>query len=121
MGLSTWKNAPDGRILSSDVSIAKNYLDENLIKRLERTISGFFDYIENIIENRVAMSMSDMAESVDKFLSFNEYQLLTHKGRVSHKQAKSKALEEYAEFNKTQKINSDFEKVIKSLKKGDKL
>ena len=120
MGLNTWKNAPDGRILSSDVTIAKNYLDENQIKRLERTISGFFDYIENIIENRVAMSMSDMAKSVDKFLSFNEYQLLTHKGNVSHKQAKNKALEEYTEFNKTQKINSDFEKVIKSLEKGDK-
>ncbi|MCF6204907.1 MAG: virulence RhuM family protein [Methylococcaceae bacterium] len=117
MGLKTWKNAPEGRILASDTSVAKNYLNEDEIKRLERTVSSFFDYIENIIENRVAMTMKDMAESVDKFLSFNEYKVLTHKGRISHVQAKQKALSEYAEFNKTQKINSDFEKIVKALSK----
>jgi len=120
MGLTIWKNAPDGRILSSDVTIAKNYLQETEIKRLERTVSGFFDYIENIIENRTRMNMADMATSVDKFLSFNEYKLLTGKGRISHVRAKKKALAEYAEFNKTQKINSDFEKNVKALTKKQK-
>lgn len=115
-GLLTWKNAPRGRILASDVTVAKNYLTEPEIKRLERTISGFFDYIENIIENRVQMSMADMAASVDKFLSFNEYQVLTGKGRISKTQADQKALAEYAEFNKTQKIESDFDRVVKGVK-----
>ncbi len=117
MGLTTWKNAPDGRILQSDVMVAKNYLDEAKIKRLERTVSGFFDYIENIIENRTRMSMNDMAQSVDKFLSFNEYKLLSGKGNMSHKRAVNKAKAEYAAFNKTQKINSDFEKGVKALGK----
>jgi len=115
-GLFTWKNAPHGRILASDVIIAKNYLSESEIKRLERTISGFFDYIENIIENRVQMSMADMAASVDKFLSFNEYEVLTHKGNISKTQADQKALAEYAEFNRTQKIESDFDRVLKATK-----
>lgn len=118
MGLTTWKNAPDGRILQSDVTIAKNYLEAEEISKLERTVSGFFDYIENIIENRIAMTMADMAESVDKFLSFNEFRLLDGKGKRSGPQAKAKALAEYAEFNKTQKINSDFEKQLAKLAKG---
>ncbi|MHB8809101.1 MAG: virulence RhuM family protein [Desulfobulbaceae bacterium] len=113
MGLLTWKNAPHGRVLASDVTVAKNYLGEPEIKRLERTISGFFDYIENIIENRVQMTMADMAEAVDKFLTFNEYRLLTDKGRISKTQATDKALAEYAEFNRTQKIESDFDRVVK--------
>ncbi|WP_205010675.1 virulence RhuM family protein [Nitrosomonas oligotropha] len=116
MGLLTWKNAPHGRILASDVTVAKNYLTEPEIKRLERTISSFFDYIENIIENRLQMSMADMTESVDKFLSFNEFEVLTHKGRVSKMQADQKALSEYAEFNRTQKIESDFDRVLKATK-----
>jgi len=115
-GLLTWKNAPHGRILASDVTVAKNYLTEPEIKRLERTISGFFDYIENIIENRVQMGMADMATSVDKFLSFNEYEVLTHKGRISKTQADKKALLEYAEFNKTQKIESDFDRMLMATK-----
>ncbi len=115
VGLLTWKNAPQGRVLASDVTIAKNYLTEPEIKRLERTISGFFDYIENIIENRVQMTMADMAASVDKFLSFNEYEVLTHKGRISKTQADQKALAEYAEFNKTQKIESDFDRAVKQM------
>lgn len=115
-GLLTWKNAPHGRILASDVTIAKNYLTEPEIKRLERTISSFFDYIENIIENRVQMGMADMAASVDKFLSFNEYEVLTHRGRISKTQADQKALTEYAEFNRTQKIESDFDRVLKATK-----
>ena len=120
-GLLTWKNAPHGRILASDVTIAKNYLSEPEIKRLERTISGFFDYIENIIENRVQMNMADMAASVDKFLSFNEYEVLTNKGSISKMQADQRALAEYAEFNRTQKIESDFDRVLKATKAlGDK-
>jgi hypothetical protein len=120
MGLTTWKNAPEGRILQSDVTIAKNYLPVDDISKLERTVSGFFDYIENIIENRIAMTMADMAESVDKFLSFNEFRLLAGKGKRSHAQAKRKALAEYAEFNKTQKINSDFEKQLAKVVKEKK-
>ncbi len=115
MGLTTWKNAPDGRILQSDVMVAKNYLEEKEIKRLERTVSGFFDYIENIIENRTKMTMADMTASVDKFLSFNEYKLLSGKGKISHKRAADRAKAEYTAFNKTQKINSDFEKDVKAL------
>ncbi len=113
MGLTSWKNGPEGRVLSSDVTVAKNYLSEGEIKKLERTISGFFDYIENIIENRVTMAMHDMAESVDKFLSFNEYQVLEGKGRISKASADKKALAAYKSFNKIQKIESDFDKSMK--------
>lgn len=113
MGLKTWKNAPDGRILKSDTKIAKNYLSEKEIKKLERTITGFFDYIENIIENRISFTMAEFAESVNKFLVFNEYKVLTGKGKVSAKQAEEKALLEYDSFNKTQKIESDFDKMVK--------
>lgn len=117
MGLLTWKNAPKGRVLVSDVTIAKNYLTEPEIKRLERTISGFFDYIENIIENRIQMTMQDMAASVDKFLTFYEYKILTGKGQISKAAADEKALAEYQIFNKKQKIESDFDKTIKHLSK----
>jgi hypothetical protein len=117
MGLQTWKNAPDGRVLASDVTIAKNYLSEKEIKRLERTVTGFFDYIENVIENLVQMTMEDMATSVDKFLTFNEYDVLRGKGKISKPQADKKALEEYKAFNKTQKITSDFDKAVKALEK----
>jgi len=118
MGLTTWKNSPSGRILQSDVTVAKNYLSEEKIKRLERTVSGYFDYIENIIENRQTMGMEDLAESVDKFLSFNEYKILEGKGKISHDKAEQKVIAEYKEFNKTQKIESDFDReVVKQLKK----
>jgi len=116
MGLKTWKSAPDGRIIKSDTNIAKNYLKENEIKKLERTISGFFDYIENIIENRVSFTMEEFALSVNKFLEFNEYKVLKGKGSVSAEQAEKKAFSEYGEFNKTQKIVSDFDKQISKLK-----
>lgn len=116
MGLTTWKNSPAGRVLSSDVTVAKNYLSGAEIKKLERVISSFFDYIENIIENRVEMTMQTMSESVDKFLSFNEYKVLTNNGRISKEQADQKALKEYDKFNKSQKIESDFDRVIKKMK-----
>ena len=120
MGLTTWKHAPEWRILSTDVTIAKNYLSEKEIKKLERTISGFFDYIENLIENRETFTMAEFASSVDKFLSFNEYRILDNKWQISKPQADKKALAEYAEFNKTQKIESDFEKEIKKILKSSK-
>ncbi len=117
MGLSTWKNAPKGRILKTDTIIAKNYLSEDEIKKLERTVSGFFDYIERIIENHNAFTMEQFALSVDRFLQFNEYKVLEGKGQVSAKKAEEKAFSEYEEFNRTQKIESDFDKAIKSIQK----
>lgn len=115
MGLTNWKNGPQGRVLSTDVKVAKNYLSETEIKKLERTISAFFDYIENLIENRQSFTMTEFAASVDKFLSFNEYRVLDGKGKISMSNAEKKALEEYKEFNKHQVIESDFDKLIKSL------
>jgi len=101
--------------LKSDTQIAKNYLPEKDIKKLERTISGFFDYIENIIENRTSFTMEAFAESVDKFLDFNEYRILSGSGRISHKTAIAKAAVEYDKFNKTQQIESDFDRELKKL------
>ncbi|QTE22219.1 virulence RhuM family protein [Polaribacter cellanae] len=120
MGLTTWKNAPDGRILKSDTKIAKNYLQEKEIKQLERTVTGYFDYIENLIERRNTFTMEQLAESVNKFLTFNEYKVLPHLRKVSHAKAVNKASKEYDQFNKTQKIVSDFDKQIKLLKGNKK-
>ena len=117
MGLSTWKNAPEGRILKSDTAIAKNYMSEQEIKSLERTIGAFFDYIERIIETQNTFTMEQFALSVNKFLEFNDYKVLEGKGGISAKQAEEKAFAEYDKFNKTQKIESDFDKVVKALKK----
>ncbi|MCI5697410.1 MAG: virulence RhuM family protein, partial [Clostridiales bacterium] len=117
MGLTTWKNSPDGRILKSDVSIAKNYLSQEQIKRLERTVSGYFDYIEDLIERENTFTMEEFATSVDAFLSFRKYDILTDKGQVSQTMAKEKALKEYKEYNKTQNIISDFDKEINKIKK----
>lgn len=115
MGLTTWKNAPVGRILSVDVIVAKNYLPEDQIKKLERTVTGFFDYIENLIENRQAFTMEEFAESVNKFLTFNEYRILNDKGKITKADADKKALVEYKAFNKTQPIESDFDREVKRL------
>lgn len=115
MGLTTWKNAPDGRVLKSDVSIAKNYLQEKDIRQLERTVSSYFDYIENQIERYNAFNMKQFAASVDKFLTFNDYKILPDNGKISAAQAKKKAEEEYDIFNKTQRIDSDFDKEIRGL------
>ncbi|MDP2750895.1 MAG: virulence RhuM family protein [Nanoarchaeota archaeon] len=120
MGLTTWKHAPKGRILKSDTTIAKNYLFEKEIKRLERAISGFFDYIEGIIENRTVMKMNDLAESVNKFLEFNEFKILDGKGKISYTQAEEKAFKEYELFNKTQRIESDFDKFSMKLLESKK-
>ena len=115
MGLSTWKNAPDGRILKSDVSIAKNYLQEKEIRQLERTVTGFFDYIEDLIERENTFNMEQFSASVNEFLTFRRYQILPDKGKISAAQAKQKAEEEYDIFNKTQRIDSDFDKEIRGM------
>ena len=119
MGLTTWKYAPDGRVLKSDVSVAKNYLSEQQIRQLERVVTAYFDYIEMQIERQNAFNMQQFAASVDKFLSFNDYKILPDKGSISAIQAKSKAEAEYDIFNRTQQIDSDFDKEIRKLKGGN--
>ena len=115
MGLTTWKNAPDGRVLKSDVSIAKNYLQEKEIRQLERAVTGFFDYIEDLIERENTFNMAQFSASVNEFLTFRRYQILPDKGKISAEQAKKKAEEEYDIFNKTQRIDSDFDKEVRGL------
>lgn len=115
MGLTTWKNSPSGRILQSDTLVAKNYLTEKEIHSLERSISSYFDYLERQIEQRKAQTMQQLADSIDRFLSFQEYDILDGRGKISSKAAKDKAKAEYQLFNKIQKINSDFEKQLKQL------
>ena len=115
MGMSTYKNAPDGRVLKSDAAVAKNYLSEADIKKLERAVSAFFDYIEGIIERRNTFTMESFAESVKKFLAFNEYRILEGFGTVSRQQAEQKAFAEYEKFNKQQRIESDFDREVKKL------
>lgn len=115
MGLTTWKNAPDGRVLKSDVGIAKNYLEEKQIRQLERAVTGYFDYIEDLIERENTFTMEEFERSVNEFLSFRRYDILPDNGKVSHKRALEKAYREYDEFNKTQKIVSDFDREIKRL------
>ena len=117
MGLTTWKNAPDGRVLKSDVSIAKNFLQEKEIRQLERAVTGFFDYIEDLIERENTFNMAQFSASVNEFLTFRRYQILPDKGKISAEQAKKKAEEEYDIFNKTQRIDSDFDKEIRGLLK----
>jgi len=118
MGLSTWKNSPDGRILKSDVTIAKNYLSEKEIRRLERAVSGYFDYIEDLIEQENTFTMEEFAASINDFLAFRKFKILTSKGKISKEKAEKKAETEYDEFNKTQKIISDFDKEVKKILKN---
>ena len=120
MGLTTWKNAPDGRILKSDVSIAKNYLDEREIRQLERAVTGYFDYIEDLIERENTFSMSQFSASVNEFLAFRRYQILPDKGRISAAHAKAKAEQEYDIFNRTQLIDSDFDKQVRKMLEQEK-
>ena len=115
MGLTTWKNAPDGRILKSDVSIAKNYLQEKEIRQLERAVTGFFDYIEDLIERENTFNMEQFSASVNEFLAFRRYQILPDKGKISAAEAKQKAENEYDIFNRTQHIDSDFDKEIRGM------
>ncbi len=115
MGLQTWKNSPDGRILKSDVLIAKNYLTEQQIRQLERTVTGYFDYIEDMVERGNVFNMQEFANSVNDFLSFRKYKILPNKGSITRELAEQKATAEYGQFNKTQPIVSDFDKEIKKL------
>lgn len=115
MGLTTWKNAPDGRILKSDARVAKNYLDEKQIRQLERTVTGYFDYIEDLIERENTFTMEEFAASINEFLAFRRYDILKDKGTVSRKAAFAKADEEYDAFNKTQKIVSDFDREVRKM------
>jgi hypothetical protein len=115
MGLTAWKNAPDGRVLKSDVSIAKNYLQEKEIRRLERAVAGFFDYIEDLIEQENTFSMEQFSASVNEFLAFRRYRILPDKGKVSAAEAKEKAEAEYDIFNRTQRIDSDFDREVRDL------
>lgn len=120
MGLTTWKNAPDGRILKSDVVIARNYLEEKQIRQLERAVTGYFDYIEDLIERENTFTMEEFVASVNEFLAFRRYDILHDKGKISSKMAKEKAITEYMEFNKTQKITSDFDKAVNQMLKAGK-
>ncbi len=115
MGLNTWKNAPEGRILKSDVGVAKNYLDEKQIRQLERGVSSYFDYIEDLIERENTFTMEQFAASINEFLAFRRYEILQDKGSISSKQAKEKAESEYERFNRTQRITSDFDREVKRL------
>ena len=119
MGLTTWKNAPDGRVLKSDVSIAKNYLQEKEIRQLERTVAGYFDYIEDLIERENTFNMEQFAASVNEFLTFRRYQTLPDKGKISAAQAKKKAEDEYALFDPTQQFDSDFDKEVRKMLKDE--
>lgn len=119
MGLTTWKYAPEGRVLKSDVSIAKNYLSEKQIRQLERTVSGYFDYIEDLIERENTFTMEQFAASINEFLSFRRYDILPDKGKISARQAKQKAEAEYDLFNPTQKIVSDFDRAIRQMKENN--
>ncbi len=122
MGLVTWKNSPDGRILKSDVTVAKNYLNEKQIRQLERAVSGYFDYIEDLIERENTFTMEEFEASINEFLSFRRYDILKDNGKISASQAKKKAESEYDVFNKTQKITSDFDRAVSQMleSKGEK-
>ncbi|WP_363316646.1 virulence RhuM family protein [uncultured Phascolarctobacterium sp.] len=120
MGLTTWKNAPEGRVLKSDVAVAKNYLNAKEIRQLERAVTGYFDYIEDLIERENTFDMKEFAASVNEFLAFRRYDILPDKGKVSRQQALEKAYAEYDAFNKTQKITSDFDLLLKATEKVGK-
>lgn len=115
MGLTTWKHSPDGRVLKSDVVVAKNYLDEKHIRQLERAITGYFDYIEDLIERENTFTMEEFAESINEFLAFRRYDILNDNGKISRRDAEEKAYAEYDIFNKTQQINSDFDKEVQKM------
>lgn len=101
--------------MKSDVAVAKNYLEEKQIRRLERAVTGYFDYIEDLIECENTFTMEEFESSINEFLSFRRYDILPDNGKVSHKNALEKAYREYDEFNKSQRIISDFDRAIKRL------
>lgn len=117
MGLTTWKNAPQGKIMKPDVTVAKNYLTEREIKDLERIVSMYLDYAENQAARQIPTKMQDWVRKLDAFLQFNEYEILNDAGKVSHEVAKHLAEEQYTQFRVTQdqSFESDFEKEVKKL------
>lgn len=117
MGLQTWKNAPQGKILKTDVTIAKNYLIEKEIKELERIVSMYLDYAENQAARQKPMKMKDWVQKLDAFLKFNEYQILKNSGKVSNSVAKQLAEEEYEKFRVVQdrEFVSDFDREVKKM------
>jgi len=119
MGLQTWKNAPDGKILQSDTVVAKNYLQQPEIKELERIVSMYLDYAENQAARQIPMKMQDWIQKLDAFLQFNEYQVLQNAGKISHQLAIESAKSEYQKFRVIQDRNflSDFDKEIKKITK----
>lgn len=126
MGLTTWKNSPGGKILKSDVAIAKNYLIEREIKELERIVGMYLDYAENQAARQIPMKMADWIDRLDGFLKFNEYEVLTNAGKVSAEVAKRLAEEQFATFRvgQDEKFESDFEREVRRIKgknrKGEK-
>jgi hypothetical protein len=119
MGLQTWKNVPKGKILKSDVGIAKNYLTEKEIKELERIVSMYLDYAENQAARQIPMKMSDWINKVDAFLQFNEYDILKDAGKISHEVALKLAEGEFDKFRVIQDHNyeSDFDEEVKKVEK----
>lgn len=117
MGLQTWKNAPTGKIMKTDVSIAKNYLIEKEIKELERVVTMYLDYAENQAAREIPMKMADWVQKMDAFLQFNEYKILKDAGKVSHEVAKKLAEKEYERYRviQDQSFESDFDKEVKKL------
>ena len=118
MGLKIWKNAPDGKILKSDTTIAKNYLSEAHIAELNRIVSAYLDLAENRAERQRLMKMEGWVEFLDRFLDLSDYPILAHKGKVSALKAKLKAAQEYEDFREIQDRDylSDFDKEVKELK-----
>lgn len=122
MGLTTWKNAPKGKILKTDIGTAKNYMQEKEIKELERIVTMYLDFAELQASRQIPMKMADWVNRLDAFLQFNEYQILKDAGKVSHAVAMNLAEKEYAKFRVIQDKNfeSDFEAEVKKLKSPDK-
>lgn len=121
MGLTTWKNAPEGKVLKSDINVAKNYLEESEIKSLERIVSMYLDFAELQAERQTPMKMMDWIDKLDGFLQFNDYEVLQDAGKVSAAVAKKLAESEYEKFAPIQDRNyvSDFDREIKKLKRGN--
>ncbi len=119
MGLTTWKNSPDGKILKSDAEIAKNYLSEKEIRELNRLVELYLNFAELQAERNIPTKMKEWVEILDSFLKLNRYELLNNSGSISHNQAMSKAETEYQKFRiiQDQKFISDFDKEIKNIKK----
>jgi hypothetical protein len=121
MGLTSWRNSPKGKILKSDVSVAKNYLNKKEIDELNRIVTMYLDYAENQAARQIPMKMKDWVEKLDAFLQFNDYSVLKNAGSISAEIARNLAIEQYGKFRVKQdaEYESDFDKEIKRIK-GEK-